>query len=190
MKKTTSVRVGNRGFTLVELMVVVVIVGILSTIGVSVFRKQSFGSKSAEAMAMIQSIRAAEERWKAENLRYLNVSPNNSAYYPVKPTGAAGAQKRNFYQAGSCAPNPTPTEDCLWKLLGPSVPGPVQFGYNVMAGGPGPMAQPELAMPKLPDNPDHWYVIQACADADGDGRYARFAATSLNGEVGSENEGE
>jgi hypothetical protein len=53
------------------------------------------------------------------------------------------------------------------------------------------MAQPEIGLPSpLPDSPDHWYMIQACADANQDGRYARFAATSRSGEVGSENEGE
>jgi type II secretory pathway pseudopilin PulG len=173
-------------------MVVVVIVGILASIGVASFRGQVFGSKATEAFSMVQSIRAAEERWKAENLRYLNVStPGN--WYPAKPVDRT---KRSFFNSGTCSPSPTPSDDCRWKLLNPTVPGPVQFGYLVNAGAPSePMtvldndAKP-ASWAGWSANGDHWYVIQAIADADGDKIYAKFVASSIRGDVFRENDGE
>jgi Tfp pilus assembly major pilin PilA len=177
----------------VELMVVVVIVGILASIGLASFRGQAFGSKATEAFAMVQSIRAAEERWKAENLRYLNVSTAGH-WYPAKPVDRT---KRAFFQTGTCSPSPDPSDDCRWKLLNPTVPGPVEFGYMVNAGGPNTaMTTPDTdARPADwagwgTPNGEHWYVIQAIADADGDGIYAKFVASSIRADVYRANDGE
>ncbi|HEX7668460.1 MAG TPA: prepilin-type N-terminal cleavage/methylation domain-containing protein [Polyangiaceae bacterium] len=181
-----------RGFTLVELLVVVVIVGVLGSLGVASFRARVFGSKSTEAFAMVQSIRAAEERWKAENMRYLNVSTSGT-WYPAKPSDRT---KRAFFTSGTCVPDPAPTQDCRWKLLNPTIPGPVQFGYKVNAGAPSE-AMTTLDADAAPTgwsgwaaNGDHWYVIQAIADADGDGVYAKFVSSSIRGDVFHENDGE
>ena len=51
----------SRGFSLVEMMVVVAITAILAMIGITLFRKYIGSSKGTEAMAVIQAIRAAEE---------------------------------------------------------------------------------------------------------------------------------
>ncbi len=192
MKTTARSRAAQRAFTLVELMVVVVIVGVLATIGVASFRARVFGSKTSEALAMIQSIRAAEERWKAENLTYLNVS-RQGAWYPAAPTTRT---RRAFYNAGTCGTPLPDNDDCRWKLLNPTAVGPTEFGFMVTAGPPGTaMTDPDSkARPKnwgaWPANGDHWFVIQAIADYDGDGVYAKFLASSIRGDVYRENEGE
>jgi prepilin-type N-terminal cleavage/methylation domain-containing protein len=171
-------------FTLVELMVVVTIVGILATIGIVALRAHVAGSRTAEALAMIQSIRAAQERWRAENMTYLDVSTAGS-FYPANPTGRA---KRSFHDDGH-------SDFPSWSNLNPTVPGPVEFGYLTKAGPPG-VAMTGLptgvSMPGFtwPTPTQHWYVVQAICDADGDGTPAFFMASSLNGEVYRQNEGE
>lgn len=183
-----------RGFTLVELLVVVVIVGVLGAIGIASFRERIFGSKSTEALAMIQSIRSAQERYKAENLTYLNVSQEGS-WYPAAPARRRDSNYlRSFYNAGTCAPLED-SDNCRWRRLNPAITGPVTFGYRVNAGAPSESLT-ALAGPPPPGwagwlpNAEHWYVIQAVADADGDGVRAFFFASSLRGDVASMNDGE
>jgi type IV pilus assembly protein PilA len=180
-------RLGARGFTLVEMMVVVMMVGILATIGIVSFRKEVAASKASEAASVIQAIRAAEEGYRAENQVYLNVAPPGSLsssddWYPSKNFGAV---KRNWdYPSG---PN-----YALWSRLGARVTQPVQFGYQVNAGRAGDTL-PTLKLsnpPNLGKATDLWYVIQARADADGDGVFCNVAATSMSQEIYFENKGE
>jgi prepilin-type N-terminal cleavage/methylation domain-containing protein len=192
MKRIITNRADLRGFTLVELMVVVSIVGILAIIGLASFRARVFGSKSSDALAMMQSIRGAEERWRADNLTYLNVS-REGTWYPALPTART---KRSFYNTGTCGVPASDTDDCRWKLLNPALIGATEFGFMLTAGPPGTaMTTPDAkARPSnwtaWPANGDHWFVLQAIADADGDGSYAKFVSSSIRGDVYRENEGE
>ena len=172
-----------RAFTMVELMVVVVIVGVLAVVGIAVLRGYIHNSKAAEATAMIQSIRAAEERWKSETTTYLDVSSSITSWYPM---AVPGSTKYHWVQS-------TGNDFARWQLLNATAPGPVQCGYAVVAGPPGEQP-PALSLndpPTWPAAPAYpWYVIQAMADVDEDGVAARYAASSFTGEVASENEGE
>lgn len=162
-------------------MAVVAIVGILAVIGVASLHGHVFASKSVEAYAMIQSIRAAQERFRAESQGYLDVSSSLTAYYPKAPD----SEKRAWLRpAGDNFGN--------WRLLNPTVSGPVRFGYAVKAGPPG-TTPPGLAVsgaPVFAEATEFWYVIQAAANFDEDEVQARCAATSFSTEVYCENEGE
>ena len=174
-----------RGFTLVELLAVVTITGILSVLAVVGFRRHMQASRGGEALSVIQAIRSAEESFMAENHGYLNVStdsegknwypqttPNTTRYPFVK--SVHGDYKR-------------------WRQLAPSVKQTVMFGYLVNAGVPGtklPALQVTGAPAFAAAQPLDWYVIQASGDVDGNGVFARYASTSMTGEVYIEKEGE
>lgn len=185
-----SSRAARRAFTLVELMAVVAISGVLALVGIMVFRRHIFAVKSTEASGMLESIRAADERWRAENNSYFDVSQQSfTTYYPNFPGGKPGTTKVLFY-------DPADTSDLgqRWRLLNPTSPGLVQFGYAVVAGPPGTATLPKPSTTLQPawvqPTTDNWYIIQAMGDTDGDGKFAFYLASSFSGDIYSENEGE
>jgi type IV pilus assembly protein PilA len=178
-------RRAKRGFTLAELLAVVAIVGILAVIGIASLRHYIYTSKTTEVLAMVQSVRAAEERWRAENHGYLNVSTSLESWYPM---ATPGKTKYAWDQ-------PSGNDYARWRLLNPTVTGPVQAGYAVRAGPPftaipAPSTAYQPPWPAAADQIEPWYLIQCAADTDGDGQRALYLASSLTGEIHMENEGE
>lgn len=179
-----------RGFTLTELMVVVVIAGILAAIAVRSLSNHVSSSRTIEALTMVQSIRAAQERYKSMHAVYLDVSQSNT-WYPRDPSlvGTEGRVKTTFFQSTGDGH----ADNGRWLTLNPTLAGPVMFGYQTRAGLPGEvMTEPAVGVAGLdwPEPVEPWYVIQAIADADGDKVTAYYLASSINGEVYRQNEGE
>ena len=197
MLALTLMRKGSRlqaGFTLTELMAVVIIVGVLAVTGVTYFRKHAFASKVTEAQAMVQSIRAAEERYRAENRQYLPTTSSSAwptcqsktGLYPAKPDGMS----RPFYLPKDSTEN----NNAVWWELKPTTSGYVQFGYVVRAGAPSP-STPVSLPPDIRNAPsfqpsDSWYAIEAIADNGNDNVCCIVAGTSTNGELYVQDEGE
>ena len=70
MKKTSRPRLGTSGFTLVELAVVIVIIGVLAAFAVPKFRDAVERSKAAESFNYLSSVRAGQERYHARQGTY------------------------------------------------------------------------------------------------------------------------
>jgi prepilin-type N-terminal cleavage/methylation domain-containing protein len=173
-------RARPRGFTLAELMIVVALVGTLAAIGVASFRRELDASKSSEAAAVIQAIRAAQEAYRAENQRYLDVSGSTERWYPVD---SFDHQRHPWI-------NESHPDAERWRRLAAPVTQPVTFRYLVRAGMPGTNFPALPVAVNLGAAIDPWYVIQARADADKNGVFCDAVATSLNNELVIQNEGE
>jgi type IV pilus assembly protein PilA len=197
----------ERGFTLVELMIAVVIVGILATMAVVGYRKMVAESHSTEAITTLNAIRVAQEAYHAETGQYLNVSGQQcnsgscTSLYPQaffssgRPVNAGSASfvvgNYKVGWGGSCAVG---TECGNWLQLPVHNPGAVMYGYSTTAGLAGTNFTPftingsALAFP-TPSTSD-WYEVSAVGDVDENGKESVYFGQSLNGDIISQNDGE
>jgi type IV pilus assembly protein PilA len=127
----------NKGFTLVELLIVVAIIGILATIGIPTFNNYRSRAMKAEARSLLGGIMTAEQAFFSEYSTYgdylakigfdvpQNAASNYSVGFPDVACASLGA-------AG--APNPLPAT-ANGARLATLYPGYVDAGYTVAAGG-------------------------------------------------------
>jgi len=167
-------------------MVVVAITGILATIGVALIRGHLNVAKANRALAGIQAIRTAEEAFRAQNGQYWDCSGANARWYPMPDSTLPGKTLYQWRQSGN-------SDYANWMALG--VPGMTssQYGFLVNAGNPStayPTTFATAFKPAFPVSSDHWYIIQVNGDIDGNGKFMTGLATSFNGEVYLEHEGE
>jgi prepilin-type N-terminal cleavage/methylation domain-containing protein len=162
--RRASRRRSSAGFTLVELMIVVAIMGIISALAVSMLWKRAYEASVPDAIVVMKTLAAAEEQYRALNQVYYDV-PDASQWYP---TLAAENRKRSFWMATRAA-NETRSND--WYRLGPDIRQPVEFQFRVDAGIPGDNPTPNLdgAAIQLPaSNPvEIWYLVQARGRVEG-----------------------
>jgi len=162
MRQSKANRTGKRaGFTLVEMMIVVVIIGILAAIAIPSYIGYLYRSKTTEAVGVLADIKARQEAYRSEYFQYCDVSKGN---------------KDSFWPATqNAAPQPwTDTPDGDWASLGVNPTGrEVYFGYVSVAGSPGDGSGAGAAYAKSLgyDGSDFWFISRARADLNGDGTY-------------------
>ena len=111
------IRKSNKGFTLIELMIVVAIIGILAAIAIPNFLRFQLKAKSSEGKVNIAAIRTAEESFLAEFGTYVGAA--------ILPAAVPGTQKGAF--------DLTTATDDGFTQLGWSPEGQVFFQYAVAA---------------------------------------------------------
>src|SRR5437867_11330126 len=80
-KLERRVRWSRKGFTLVEIMIVVLIIGILLAIAVPNFIKARDTSRAKACTANLKQIESAKEQWAMDNKAATNASPGTTDLY-------------------------------------------------------------------------------------------------------------
>ncbi len=136
------------GFTLLEIMVVVGIIGVLSSVALPAFRNLQLRSKQSERRVMVHALETAmQDLWVREG-RYPGGTPEASTFDgPWNPAFPPGMSKRPWDRS------PTYGD---WSRLTISVEGSLYFSYRIQA---------EAAAG------DRWQLVLGYGDLDGDGRW-------------------
>jgi prepilin-type N-terminal cleavage/methylation domain-containing protein len=188
---TKTRRTHRRGYTLVELMIVISIVGVLAALATYGVRRYVLASKSAEAIELINNIRAAQEQYRDERFRYLDISSvdvGSGSFFPFASRSALRNSKHSWVTGSTGIAG-------KWSELGIAPSGPVAFGYACAAGQAGDAVptQATLGTSKnlnYPASAANWYVVRAAADRDGDAQLALFIGSSFTDQIYAEGESE
>jgi prepilin-type N-terminal cleavage/methylation domain-containing protein len=179
----------RRGFTLIETMIVVVVVGVLAVVAIASYRRWVHTAYLAEAQDMVKSIREAQESFRAENGGYLKISkalgPGND--YPALRPG----QNKTAW-GGPCAGCDNQTAG--WTALNVSSSAPMVFGYSTIADNKNAPSVSSLMVNgnavDLSTMTAPWYIVEADGDTNGDGVYCNVYGLSSTNQLYINNEGD
>jgi type IV pilus assembly protein PilA len=179
---------GQKGFTLIELMIVVAIIGILAAIAIPNFLQYQMKSRQSEAKTNLQAIRTSEISFQAERGCYLAITREGSVNaLPAKTIPLAwgvGAAPVVPVAAGFC--NAGGTFLGTFRNIAFVATGSVNYGYTVdetalaipvAACALGPTTEATSAVVAAMTG----FIGTAAANLDGDANLSVWAASVDNG---------
>ena len=139
----------NQGFTITELMIAVVIIGILAMMAIPTFTSYIYKGRVTEATTFLGEIKQRQESYRSEFGEYC---ANNTTWGSYNPSTLPGSDPVMW------------TSTAEWTQLGAAPDGPTRFQYGLIAGAPGVSAPSETNL----DDDDYWFAARAQGDLDGD----------------------
>jgi prepilin-type N-terminal cleavage/methylation domain-containing protein len=157
----------NQGMTIIELMIVIVILSVLTSLGISGYQKLVYQARNTEAYQFLGAIRAAQH----SNYQVFGQYIGDENWSIEWPPGDYPAERPLLWTE----PPPGP-----WQQLNVNPGGPVWFKYRIRASAD-PQRAPANVFRPLPDGP--WFQAQAQGDFNADGELSLFEITSTRSTV-------
>ena len=110
----------HSGFTLIEVMITVAIIGILAAIAIPSYVDYVLRGKLVEATTTLQTMRASMEQYYQDNRTYANVSGSAPSACIVPP--------QLKYFVVSCTPTPT---DTAYTIIATGMVSMPNFSYTI-----------------------------------------------------------